>query len=399
MIGPNYALFYLDRIHFKENSGLKCKKSVKETSENDNKFAECEFIKDEKTKIVYYFETIFEETMYPKKIDVYKRKTSDDKWDHYREIEYVNFKPDVYKLDFKSLPVGLGCVRQHKDKYPQLTPFKAFRPDFKFSYLINLTYIDQTTKKFVTRRHLSTMYAATSEFNSYKWKLAMHINDGRNEETSKELRTFYDRSIQLYYDLYLEKDGSSECLRHSYHDHDNINWYYFQDLLIKYPNVFDISYSTYSYLGSYSILGDQALAFEMVLTGLNDVKEKNELNFDNDNHSKNLNKISSDYVIATYYYWNEDELKIPYHIEFRFKGDDKKTEIGILTVTIGIYYSYFKEHNAFDYFKYCIKKSKGYDLITIEYSTFASVLKKPVNEEKIKQVVREKLNKFISPLR
>lgn len=282
-----------------------------------------------------------------------------------------------------------------------------FDANYEFDYDLNLTYKDKESKKIVSKKYSSSMYAVKEFDKKNFWSLDFQVNDGLNEETNKRMRTFYDSSIKLFYDIYQEED---ECFRRSYRNSESINWYYFQDFLAKNSTMFNIGFHDYSYLGLYKIDGSDSLVFEMIISDFA-MNEKNELTNGN-SHSKNLNNISSNYVIATYYFDKGKsrfdkigDLTIPFKIEFRLNENSRETELGKLTVDIKEYsYKNVKSEKIFDIFKTCIKKynlTTNYDIVTIKYDTYSRGVRKTKNREKIKQGLKGALKQrldYISPL-
>lgn len=365
--------------------------------------------KGEKVKIEYYFENQGEETMYPKKIDTFKKKAPEDEWTHFTQIEYKKFnvQPEGKKIVDKNLPIGIGCNRESKNHYISVGDGFFSGSRFEFDYDLKLNYVDAKTKKTVTKKYSNSMYYETSEFNNFYWFTEIFVNDGVNEETNKPMRTFYDKSIQTFYDYYPEKDGTGKCIRHNYRQSESINWFYFQDIFIKNIRQFTSYMLLGSYLGLYKFEGVDSHVFERIIN-LKRNDKKNKKLTDENSHSKNLNNIISDYVIATYYYDEgksrfpdvEDSLDIPFKMEFRLKGENRNQKVGNLTLDIKNFSPSFKRVEIFDSFKNCIEKSANYDAITIEYTQYSNADKiTKNNEEYIKQVFRQLMHRFISPLR
>lgn len=106
-------MFRIENLDFEKNSSFKCKKMKTSQKGGIQKNpVKCEIVKNEVAKIEYYFENVGEETMYPKKINVFERTRPDVSWIHYREINYADFKvkTDFEKTTFKNLPIGNVCL-------------------------------------------------------------------------------------------------------------------------------------------------------------------------------------------------------------------------------------------------------------------------------------------------
>lgn len=374
---------------------------------NVNKPAKCEFI-TENVKIEYYFENKANSTMYPKKINVFKKNKANKQWNHYRRIEYVNFtvQSDGKKIVNENLPIGLECERKNEGRYHSVLP--PFKLNFYFDYDFSLNYVDEKTKKPVSKKYSGSISAVSSSHfrDIHPSESHTYVNQAFNEETNEKMINFYDGSSKTSYDYYPErKSDNNQCSPQSYSK--SINWFYFQDLFAQNHNIFDFSNDYYSYLGSWKEDGINSLVYERIIRNLNKTRlQNNELVFVN-GHSKNLNNIISEHVVAIYYYNLVNEtrfikpLTMPFKMKFLLKGKDEKQDVGTMILDIKNYYPEIKDDaKIFDSFKNCLRKSSGYDQFTIKYIDYKEKLKKIGNIlESTKQYLRNNLPIFMSPFR
>lgn len=382
---------------------VKCRR-IEQNGENENiESAKCELIKDEKIKIEYYFANVGNTTMYPKRIDIFRRNAVDNYWNQYREIEYQDFRVqwDGKQIINNTLPIGLSCMRKNSQNYHSLT--SPFYHDFYFDYNFNFTYLNDETKELVSKTRLGSLYAVYSPFRTNDdMRPTSFVSWSANEEfDGKYFTTFYDQNTKTFYDHYEgNKPGTDKCYLHS--DSNSLNWFYFQDLFVKNPDIFDFAYRDYSYLGDYEIDGKISLVFEKTLGGFSRI-----IDGKNDGHSKNMNGIFSDEMIATYYYDypRQDRfsqpLTMPYKMELRLKGKDGEKEVGNLILDIKKYYPGIMDYDkVFEPFSNCIKEGTGYNQISVKYTDNKDILDKIENKvNQIRNHFRESIHDFISPLR
>lgn len=408
-LGPNYLLFYF-KTGWQHEPLVKCKK----LKNDKNNFVKCVFTKGV-TLLEYLFKTVDDDTMIPVKIAFSEKKSNSEKYTTYKEIQYDDFK--VYKdgehLASPKMPVGLGCKVPIRFDNPILKP--KFKPNFKFNYHLKLDFFDKEINKTVVKTSSETIISTILDLKAQDTDLHIIFNEGTNEETKKRMRTYYDQDIGTLYDYYPD---SGKCIISNYHNlkTDKANWFYFQDLFIKFPKIQNPSKidenTRFSYLGTEKIGEIDCYIFEKVLSGFNKIKIKNLINLEQDNYRKNLNKIYSDYIIATYYLPIDESVfpnpdpnslvyRVPLKMEFRMKANDNITEIGILTIDTKNYEKISGEYQKeFVDFEKCIKKPQSYDLVKIifENSKEGTEQNYDGKEETIKDEFRKSMN-FISPFR
>lgn len=380
---------------------VKCKKlkGIKKVNEP----VKCELI-TEKAKVEYYFENLASSTMYPKKIDVFKKNFENEHWDHFRQIKYVNFtvQSNGKQTANGNLPPRLGCKRIYDQKYYNLNA--AFKSDFHFDYDLTFNYTDVETKELVSRKYPGSMYFIRSPYFPDDPEFGEFVNHGVTEYEEKKMISFYDGNAKIFYDI-ASIGPSLYCRPNRFYKRNN--FFYLMDLFAKNKGIFEFWNQEYSYLGSWKVDGKKSLVYEKIIGFGRKMTEENKSIFEN-GHGKNKNKIISEYMIANYYYHLTNEtgfigvesLTMPFKMKFNLL-DDKNKEVGKLVLDVKNYSQEVKEVNKIiEPFKNCIKKSQGYDQFTFIYTDRKEKLKGVKNLiEQTDQNIKKHLYFIASPLR